>query len=552
MIPVVPWLQGLLLYILVFLSAAHVNALECKSRISQKPYTTPSDVFFSLDENQNVEHLYGLCAITCGFAQSDCAARAEQWCFTYDPECDRPTGCSGFQRSKCPNRQPEAKFALARARGDAAKTNNCPDWMESKADRPSMCFCKGGADNDGIAIDAPDKMSAAECEARYGSNSCEPAAAKANEACSQKPSLAGFEKRDEESTKQLCQRVKAEGNGNAEASGSAAGKCREAITKCNESCSDKRCQSLVSKIQELAQGSRELYRQSDWGKECDKLLSADKPPAAPATPPGGAQPPGQQPYQGQSGAPPPTARPANNPTANGGGGGSGGGMGGGGGLGGMPGFGDGAQDNTQANNNEDYLQRNSAASSYKPESGFEQKPAEEGSSDFNVPDTQAGGVGRSSGFAGAGPPNPNIDKIPGRGGGGGGVANNSGGQIPGGGDSGGAKLGGGGRPGSPGSPGYSTDIMRGFQSGGGATTAAAAAKAEEGGWQGYGRGPSGEKAKKVDLRQYLPGQSRDPGMKIGGFKPLAADIHSKSVNHWGRITNRMLERCRLGLLYDCR
>jgi len=209
-----------------------------------------------------------------------------------------------------------------------------------------------------------------------------------------------------------------------------------------------------------------------------------------------------------------------------------------------------------------YLQRNAAEASYTPKTGLEEKPPENGTSDFNVGDSDVPGRQSGAQFAGAPPRNQNIDKIPGGGGSrGGGVSNNSGGQIPGGGgDSGGAKLGKSGF-GSPGSPGYSTDIMKGFQGGGGGTTAAAGQmkqETDEGGWTGYGngRGPANEeRAENIDLRHYLPGAKHDPGTKLGGFKASSVksgEIYPMSVNHWNRITTRMQERCRLGLLYDCR
>jgi hypothetical protein len=175
-------------------------------------------------------------------------------------------------------------------------------------------------------------------------------------------------------------------------------------------------------------------------------------------------------------------------------------------------------------------------------------------------DNQPGGfnVGNSnasqSGYMGNGEVNPNIAKIKGSGGQQGTVANNTGGQIPGqGGDSAGAKLGGG-RGGSPGAPGYTTDVLNGFKGASALNTAGGSteAKEEEGGFTGYGNGrtPAEET---VDLRQYLPGGRRDPGAKLGGgFRPLSAQIHGPHVNVWQRITMRFLEKCRLGQLIDCR
>jgi hypothetical protein len=154
-----------------------------------------------------------------------------------------------------------------------------------------------------------------------------------------------------------------------------------------------------------------------------------------------------------------------------------------------------------------------------------------------------------SGYSGNGPLNPAIAAIKGSGqqrt-----VANNSGGQIPGtGGDSQGAKIGG--RGGSPGSPGYSTDVLRGFQGASGTTTGGSTeTKNEEGGFTGYGHAPASIDPG-LDLRQYLPGGRRDPGTKLGGFRPFSTEINGPHVNVWNRITSRIQEKCRLGELIDC-
>jgi len=141
-------------------------------------------------------------------------------------------------------------------------------------------------------------------------------------------------------------------------------------------------------------------------------------------------------------------------------------------------------------------------------------------------------------------------------------ANNSGGGIPGG-DSGGggaasAKLDPA-RKSSPGSPGYPTDIDQGLRGGGGyanasgnsATYASAGAQqaTQNGGSQGAARGPASMKG--LDLKSYLPGGANDP--KRGRMmSPTQSEIHGPGVDIWDRISIRMQERCRLGLLYDCR
>jgi len=147
-------------------------------------------------------------------------------------------------------------------------------------------------------------------------------------------------------------------------------------------------------------------------------------------------------------------------------------------------------------------------------------------------------------------------------------ANNSGGGIPGG-DSGGSGAGSAkldpARKSSPGSPGYPTDIDQGLRGGGGfatnpagsgtmagATLASAggqqAAAAQNGGSQA-GRGPASMKG--LDLKSYLPGGANDP-RRGRMMSPTQSEIHGPGVDIWNRISIRMQEKCRLGLLYDCR
>jgi hypothetical protein len=170
-------------------------------------------------------------------------------------------------------------------------------------------------------------------------------------------------------------------------------------------------------------------------------------------------------------------------------------------------------------------------------------------SEFNVGNNAA----TQEGYYGNGPLNPAIAAIKGAAGQQRTVANNTGGQIPGsGGDSQGAKLNNG-RGGSPGSPGYTTDVLQGFQGGGGGGTGGGSTETKDDGegFKGYG-GRNVASEPQLDLRQYLPGGSRDPGVKLGGFRPFSVEINGPHVNVWSRITLRMLEKCRLGQLIDCR
>ena len=142
------------------------------------------------------------------------------------------------------------------------------------------------------------------------------------------------------------------------------------------------------------------------------------------------------------------------------------------------------------------------------------------------------------------------------------VANNSGGSIPGGGDSGSAQLGGpaGGvqRGGSPGSPGYSTDIMQGNRSGGYSQPVGMNNNgSDDGSGSDYRRNQGGRHTASsdaprmgLDLKQFLPGGSKDPLRRVGGMR-RGKDIHGPSVDIWNKISTRFKHECRLTPLYDC-
>jgi hypothetical protein len=167
-------------------------------------------------------------------------------------------------------------------------------------------------------------------------------------------------------------------------------------------------------------------------------------------------------------------------------------------------------------------------------------------SGFDIPDENAGPVGLNSdpeGFQPQGVKNGTI-------------ANNAGGGIPGEGGGSPASLGGGRRGGgSPGSPGYTTDVLQGFNGAGGYSAAVGDAGADSGGggFGGYGGGrvPATDQ-NGIDLRRFLPGGDRDPKRRgIAGLDLNAAQINGKFVNIWNRISDRMQEKCRLGELIGC-
>jgi len=141
------------------------------------------------------------------------------------------------------------------------------------------------------------------------------------------------------------------------------------------------------------------------------------------------------------------------------------------------------------------------------------------------------------------------------------VPNNSGGQIPGQTGGSGSQQATLGNPshGSPGSPGYHTDISNGFQggtgfsygSGGGPTGAGAASPWVNG--SPIKRGLASIGGKVMDLKKYLPGQPKyNPANRIeGGGKRINPEISPSTADLWMKHTTRILVNCKLGLLRDC-
>lgn len=167
-------------------------------------------------------------------------------------------------------------------------------------------------------------------------------------------------------------------------------------------------------------------------------------------------------------------------------------------------------------------------------------------SGFDIPDTPTGGTERVL--------NTPNEAQPGRNGT---VANNSGGAIPGGDGVAPAKLGGGPSGSSPGSPGYSTDVLQGMQ---GSSGYSQPVESNSSGGSffsnffGGSRQPAAEPDSAMlglDLRQFLPGGSRDPQRRLAGFG-MRSEINGKEEDIWRRISTKMEEKCKLGVLIGCR
>jgi hypothetical protein len=136
------------------------------------------------------------------------------------------------------------------------------------------------------------------------------------------------------------------------------------------------------------------------------------------------------------------------------------------------------------------------------------------------------------------------------------VANNTGGGVggTGGGGSGGAASlgGGGGRRPSPGSPGYSTDILQGHLSGGYTTAGGSGDTNGSGGWSGYGgRNPASDGSRGLDLKQFLPGHKNAPAFVGGAYTMHSAEIAGKHGDIFEKISRKFREKCMLGQLISC-
>jgi hypothetical protein len=135
------------------------------------------------------------------------------------------------------------------------------------------------------------------------------------------------------------------------------------------------------------------------------------------------------------------------------------------------------------------------------------------------------------------------------------VANNTGGGVGGtggGGSGGAASLGGGGRRPSPGSPGYTTDILQGHLSGGYTTAGGSGDTSGSGGWSGYGgRNPASDGNRGLDLKQFLPGHKKAPAFVGGAYTMHSAEIAGKHGDIFEKISRKFREKCMLGQLISC-
>lgn len=136
------------------------------------------------------------------------------------------------------------------------------------------------------------------------------------------------------------------------------------------------------------------------------------------------------------------------------------------------------------------------------------------------------------------------------------VPNNSGGAIPGqaGGQQARADLSSG-RPAGPALAGANTDILQGHMAGGysqqgnGSGFESINANARRGYASVNGR--AHPYAVGFDLKKVLPGGSLDPA-RIAALNSVNAEINGKGVDLFKKISNKMEEKCKLGILWECR
>ena len=143
-----------------------------------------------------------------------------------------------------------------------------------------------------------------------------------------------------------------------------------------------------------------------------------------------------------------------------------------------------------------------------------------------------------------------------------GVPQGGGGGIGAGANGAGAKLGDARRGGGSAPVGDRADIMQGERGGGFAGYGAGPQNTDEFSNRGRyntrnARRPAGARGDGgylgMDLKRYLPGGMFDPGRQVGGmFRRSNSEIMGQTADLFRHISDRMQERCRLGLLYDCR
>ena len=128
---------------------------------------------------------------------------------------------------------------------------------------------------------------------------------------------------------------------------------------------------------------------------------------------------------------------------------------------------------------------------------------------------------------------------------------NGGGQMLGGNSSGNNSFGIPDRSQQGGGRGYNTDVMQGTGGGGGYSVSSAPVAAGGGGFGGYGQQDEKRNAKPFDLRNYLPGGTKDPKRGIAGIGSPTPEIGNRYVDIFQRVHDRYAALCRLERMLEC-
>lgn len=100
--------------------------------------------------------------------------------------------------------------------------------------------------------------------------------------------------------------------------------------------------------------------------------------------------------------------------------------------------------------------------------------------------------------------------------------------------------------------GYNTDVLQGTGGGGGYTVSSAPVAGGGGGFGGYGQqGTDPKTGKPFDLRNYLPGGSKDPKRAIAGLGGIRPEFGNKFDDIFKRINDRYTVLCKLGRMLEC-
>jgi hypothetical protein len=134
------------------------------------------------------------------------------------------------------------------------------------------------------------------------------------------------------------------------------------------------------------------------------------------------------------------------------------------------------------------------------------------------------------------------------------VPNNSGGgggMLAQNGSSSKANLASGRAPAAP-APGVSTDILQGQRSGGYSQGSGFEPETKFRTMRGLASQARARASSYLglDLKKYLPGGGRDP-QRLAGMATAADQINGRSVDLFKTISNKMIEKCKLGILWEC-